>query len=53
MLPSWPVSDIRDFQIVQGAEPTVEVKISAKLAASDGHIAAAYFRRQSALEVPV
>jgi phospholipid/cholesterol/gamma-HCH transport system substrate-binding protein len=35
------LTDIRHFQIVQGAAPAAEAEISAKLVASDGHIAAA------------
>jgi phospholipid/cholesterol/gamma-HCH transport system substrate-binding protein len=36
------LTDIRHFQAVQGPEPAAEVEISAKLVASDGHIAAAH-----------
>jgi len=35
------LTEIRRFQVVQGAEPAAEAEISAKLVANDGHIAAA------------
>jgi phospholipid/cholesterol/gamma-HCH transport system substrate-binding protein len=35
------LTEIRQFQIVQGPEPSGEAEISAKLVANDGHVAAA------------